>query len=67
MVKKNSIIIDVGTNKIDHKYIVGDVDYTNVLKKISYITPVPGGVGPMTVSMLLYNTLKLYKIKRDIK
>ncbi len=67
MVKKNSIIIDIGTNKIDQKHIVGDVDYTDVFEKVSHITPVPGGVGPMTVAMLLYNTLKLYKIKRDIK
>ncbi len=66
MVKKGSIIIDIGTNKIDQKYIVGDVDYTSVFPKVSYITPVPGGVGPMTVAMLLYNTLKLHKIKRDI-
>ena len=67
MVKKGSIIIDIGTNKIDQKHIVGDVDYTNVFTKVGYITPVPGGVGPMTVAMLLYNTLKLHKIKRDIK
>ena len=67
MVKKNSIIIDIGTNKIDKKHIVGDVDYANVLKNVNYITPVPGGVGPMTVAMLLYNTLKLHKIKNNIK
>ncbi len=67
MVKKNSIIIDIGTNKIDKKHIVGDVDYANVLKNVNYITPVPGGVGPITVAMLLYNTLKLHKIKNNIK
>lgn len=67
MVKKDSIIIDIGTNKIDDKYTVGDIDYTGVFQKVGYITPVPGGVGPMTVAMLLHNTLKLYKIKRDIR
>ncbi|WP_369024744.1 bifunctional 5,10-methylenetetrahydrofolate dehydrogenase/5,10-methenyltetrahydrofolate cyclohydrolase [Mycoplasma capricolum] len=62
MIKKNAIIIDVGiirdpiTNKI-----VGDVDFENVKELCSYITPVPGGVGPMTVAMLLENTLQLYK------
>jgi len=64
MVKEDSIIIDIGTNKIDDKYTVGDIDYTNVFQKVKHITPVPGGVGPMTVAMLLYNTLKLYKNKK---
>lgn len=59
MVKDQAMVIDVGTNKIDKDYIVGDVDYTDVFKKASHITPVPGGVGPMTVAMLLYNTVKL--------
>lgn len=59
MVKEGVIVIDVGTNKIDDKYTVGDVDYSEVFEKASYITPVPGGVGPMTVAMLLYNTVKL--------
>ena len=63
MVKKDSIIIDVGTNKIDNDYVVGDVDYTNVFPKVKFITPVPGGVGPMTVAMLLYNTVKLAEVK----
>ncbi|WBX36351.1 bifunctional 5,10-methylenetetrahydrofolate dehydrogenase/5,10-methenyltetrahydrofolate cyclohydrolase [Mycoplasma capricolum] len=62
MIKKDAIVIDVGiirdpiTNKI-----VGDVDFENVKEVCSYITPVPGGVGPMTVAMLLENTLQLYK------
>lgn len=60
MVKDGVIIIDVGINKIDGK-IVGDVDFENVSKKASYITPVPGGVGPMTIAMLLENTLKSAK------
>lgn len=59
MVKENSVIIDVGINRVDDK-IYGDVDFENV-KDIATITPVPGGVGPMTVTMLLYNTVKNYK------
>lgn len=64
MVKKDAIVIDVGTNKIDKNYIVGDVDYSTVFAKAKFITPVPGGVGPMTVAMLLYNTVKLAKLKK---
>jgi len=63
MVKESAIIIDVGTNKIDNDYVVGDVDYADVFPKVKFITPVPGGVGPMTVAMLLYNTVKLTKSK----
>lgn len=58
MVKDGAIIIDIGINRNDEGKLVGDVDYENVSKKCSYITPVPGGVGPMTISMLLSNTLK---------
>ena len=58
MVKDGAIIIDIGINRADNGKLVGDVDYENVSKKCSYITPVPGGVGPMTISMLLSNTLK---------
>jgi len=66
MVKNNAVIIDVGINKIeDHdsskKYrLVGDVDFENVKHKVSAITPVPGGVGPMTITALLDNTWKAY-------
>ncbi len=60
MVKPGATIIDVGINKIDSK-LVGDVDFENVAPVTSYITPVPGGVGPMTVALLLHNTLKAYK------
>ena len=59
MIKQDSIIIDIGTNKIDNNYTVGDVDYSSAFTKASHITPVPGGVGPVTVAMLLYNTVKL--------
>jgi methylenetetrahydrofolate dehydrogenase (NADP+)/methenyltetrahydrofolate cyclohydrolase len=59
-VKKNSIIIDVGINKVGDK-IVGDVDFDNVKEKSKAITPVPGGVGPMTIACLLKNTLDCFK------
>ena len=57
MIKRGCIVIDVGINRVDNK-ICGDVDFKNVQKKASYITPVPGGVGPMTVAMLFYNLIK---------
>jgi len=60
MVKPGSIVIDVGINRVDAK-LVGDVDFENVAPITSHITPVPGGVGPMTVALLLHNTLKAYK------
>ncbi|MBI5077493.1 bifunctional methylenetetrahydrofolate dehydrogenase/methenyltetrahydrofolate cyclohydrolase [Candidatus Falkowbacteria bacterium] len=58
MIKKDAIIIDAGINKIDGK-VVGDVDFENVLEKVKFISPVPGGVGPMTIAMLLRNLIKL--------
>ena len=58
MVKEGAIIIDIGINRADDGRLVGDVDYEKVAPKSSYITPVPGGVGPMTIAMLLSNTLK---------
>lgn len=60
MVNEGAVVIDVGINRIDGK-LVGDVDFESVRKKASYITPVPGGVGPMTVAMLIENTLDRYK------
>ncbi|NPA14349.1 MAG: bifunctional methylenetetrahydrofolate dehydrogenase/methenyltetrahydrofolate cyclohydrolase FolD [Aquificae bacterium] len=60
MVKEGAVVIDVGISKKDGK-IVGDVDFEKVKEKASYITPVPGGVGPMTVTALLLNTFKAYK------
>lgn len=62
MVKENAIIIDVGMNR-DEFGLCGDVDFENVSKKASYITPVPGGVGPLTIAMLLTNTVLAYKRK----
>jgi len=61
-VKKNSIIIDVGINKVGEK-IVGDVDFEQVKDKVQAITPVPGGVGPMTIACLLKNTLDCFKAR----
>jgi methylenetetrahydrofolate dehydrogenase (NADP+)/methenyltetrahydrofolate cyclohydrolase len=58
MVKTGAVVIDVGINRLSDGRIVGDVDFEGVKKKASYITPVPGGVGPMTVTMLLYNTIQ---------
>ncbi|MFK4784880.1 bifunctional methylenetetrahydrofolate dehydrogenase/methenyltetrahydrofolate cyclohydrolase FolD [Fusobacterium sp. MFO224] len=64
MVKEGAIIIDVGINRVDKK-LYGDVDFEEVSKKASYITPVPGGVGPMTIAMLLKNTLKSFEKEGD--
>lgn len=58
MIKDNSVVIDVGVNRINGK-IVGDVDFESVSKKASYITPNPGGVGPMTITMIIDNLIKL--------
>jgi methylenetetrahydrofolate dehydrogenase (NADP+)/methenyltetrahydrofolate cyclohydrolase len=62
MVKEGAIVIDIGINRTEEGKLVGDVDYDAVAPKTSYITPVPGGVGPMTIAMLLSNTLKATKI-----
>lgn len=64
MVKDGAIVIDVGINRVDGK-LVGDVDFENVEKKASFITPVPGGVGPMTITMLLANTLQAAEAKAN--
>ncbi len=63
MVKDGAIVIDIGINRIKDGSLVGDVDFENVSPKCSYITPVPGGVGPMTIAMLLSNTLKAAKAR----
>ncbi|MBI2137422.1 bifunctional methylenetetrahydrofolate dehydrogenase/methenyltetrahydrofolate cyclohydrolase FolD [Candidatus Woesearchaeota archaeon] len=64
MIKKGAIVIDVGINKADGE-ISGDVDYKQAKEKAAAITPVPGGVGPMTIAMLLENTLKLHKERKQ--
>ena len=66
MVKEGAIIVDVGINRI-HGTIVGDVDYLNVSPKCARITPVPGGVGPMTIACLLENVVECYKMQKEIE
>lgn len=66
MVKENAVIIDVATNRVNGK-LVGDVDFESVKEKASYITPVPGGVGPMTVAMLLHNTVLAASLSEGIQ
>ena len=61
MVKEDAVVIEVGINRTDDGKLVGDVDFETVSKKASYITPVPGGVGPMTIAMLLNNVVKAAK------
>lgn len=58
MIKQGAVVIDVGINRSDDGTLTGDVDYENVYNKASYITPVPGGVGPMTIAMLMNNVIK---------
>jgi methylenetetrahydrofolate dehydrogenase (NADP+) / methenyltetrahydrofolate cyclohydrolase len=58
MVKDGAIVVDIGVNRTEEGKLVGDVDFENVAPKCSYITPSPGGVGPMTIAMLLKNTVK---------
>ena len=65
MVKEGAVVIDVGINRVNGK-LEGDVDFENVQKKASHITPVPGGVGALTVAMLLSNILKSFKANRGI-
>ncbi|MCF6310769.1 MAG: bifunctional methylenetetrahydrofolate dehydrogenase/methenyltetrahydrofolate cyclohydrolase FolD [Sulfurimonas sp.] len=65
MVKDDVIIVDIGVNRTKEGKLVGDVDFENVSKKSSYITPSPGGVGPMTIAMLLSNTIKAAKAHAD--
>lgn len=62
-IKEGAIVIDIGINRLSNGKLCGDVDFENVSKKASFITPVPGGVGPMTIAALLQNTLKAYKIQ----
>ena len=66
MVKDGAVVIDVGMNRVEGK-LYGDVDYDEVAKKASAITPVPGGVGPMTIAMLMQNTLTAAKKQNNIE
>lgn len=66
MVKEGAVVIDVGMNRDENGKLCGDVDFAQVCDKCSYITPVPGGVGPMTISMLMQNTLTAAKIQNGL-
>ncbi len=61
MVKEGATVIDVGINRMNDGKLIGDVDFENIKEKVSYITPVPGGVGPMTIAMLMHNVVKASK------
>ena len=67
MVKDGAVVIDVGMNRDENGKLCGDVDFENVKDKCSFITPVPGGVGPMTISMLMQNTLTAAKIQNGLQ
>jgi methylenetetrahydrofolate dehydrogenase (NADP+)/methenyltetrahydrofolate cyclohydrolase len=66
MVKEGAVVVDVGINRLENKKLCGDVDFQQVAPKASYITPVPGGVGPMTITMLMKNTLRAAKVQNGI-
>ena len=66
MVKDGAVVIDVGMNRLENGKLCGDVDFENVEKKASFITPVPGGVGPMTIAMLMKNTLTAAKMHNKL-
>ena len=66
MVKEGAVVVDVGMNRDENGKLCGDVDYAPVAAKASYITPVPGGVGPMTISMLLKNTVKAARLQNAL-
>ncbi len=66
MVKEGAVVIDVGINRLESGKLTGDVDFEGVSKKASFITPVPGGVGPMTIAMLLHNTVRAAKFAKGL-
>ena len=66
MVKEGAVVIDVGMDRDENGKLCGDVDFENVKEKCSFITPVPGGVGPMTIATLMKNTLKACKLQNNI-
>ncbi len=66
MVKRDAVVIDVGINRLENGKITGDVDFENVKENASYITPVPGGVGPMTIAMLMNNVIKATKRQNNM-
>ncbi len=66
-IKEGAVVIDVGVNRVAEKKLVGDVEFETAARRASYITPVPGGVGPMTITMLLQNTLLSARMSRAVK
>ena len=62
MIREGAVVVDVGINRLDTGKLTGDVDFESASKRAGWITPVPGGVGPMTIAMLLYNTVKAAKM-----
>ncbi|MDE7122403.1 MAG: bifunctional 5,10-methylene-tetrahydrofolate dehydrogenase/5,10-methylene-tetrahydrofolate cyclohydrolase, partial [Oscillospiraceae bacterium] len=66
MVKDGAVVIDVGMNRLENGKLCGDVDFAQVAPKASWITPVPGGVGPMTIAMLMKNTLTAFKQQNQL-
>ena len=67
MVKQGAVVIDVGMNRDENGKLCGDVDFEDVKDKCSFITPVPGGVGPMTIAMLMKNTLTAAKLQNNVE
>ena len=66
MVKDGAVVVDVGINRNEDGKLCGDVDFENVKEKASYITPVPGGCGPMTIAMLMKNTAMAVKLQNHL-
>jgi len=66
MIKEGAVVIDIGINVTDTGRVIGDIDFDEVKEKASYITPVPGGVGPMTIAMLMENTVIAAKIQKEL-
>ena len=67
MVKEGAVVIDVGMNRLENGKLCGDVDFEAVREKAGWITPVPGGVGPMTIATLMQNTLSAAKLQNQVK
>ncbi len=65
--KPGCIVVDVGINRLPSGQLVGDVDFESAREKAAFITPVPGGVGPMTIAMLMMNTLRLHQVQQGIQ
>ena len=64
MVKDGAVVIDVGINRLENGKLCGDADFEALKEKVSFITPVPGGCGPMTIAMLMQNTLTAYDLQQ---